>query len=179
MTAKVYKGVNVFYQIKYSLVGRIGARRPKRRRALIMDSCGNSVGRIYLVRDKGLFKQEYCIVELSGTRCYVYMVGLGKQGDKSPIYCNESQIAEVDKGCIVHDNLDEYEMYAINENAMTIALLFSVYWDLLRYRNSGEFTYKKVSVRYNYTLDRAYKEKYTPDFVRRIRLEDASYLRRP
>ena len=107
------------------------------------------------------------------------MVGLGKRGEKSPIFCNDSQIAEVDRTLVAPGSLAEYSIYALNENALSIALLFGVYWDLMQYKVARNGLCKKGSLRYRNTVDREYSARYTSEFARRVRQEDVSCIKRP
>lgn len=71
-----------------------------------------------------------------------------------PLYEGEQQVAMIHKGTKVHGNLDEYELYALDQKRMLAAVIYAAYLDVLKYRNIGEFSKHKVQVKYTISLSK-------------------------
>lgn len=81
-----------------------------------------------------------------------YEISLWRDGTYFPIYENGTQVAMVHKGTKVRNNLDEYELYALDSRSLYIAVLFTSYVDVLKYRNMDNVHRHKVEVRFGITL---------------------------
>ena len=130
----------------------------------IWSSDDELVGHAYLKRSKAFFGYMYFEYVLNGKTFYAYEVGMGKQGIKIPIYDEDKQIALIEKGVVVYDNKDEYEIVGIDDYAIEVAALFNLYYDFVRFGRYGQVVYKSKEVSYLYTINKELKNKYDQTF---------------
>lgn len=97
----------------------------------------------------------------------MYKVGLGKEGIKFPIYCGEQQIALIEKDYTVHNNLDAYNIYSLDEHAAFVAIIFGFKLDK-SYSHGGMAVSKSVEKDYLLTLNKELRSKYNPDFKQMV-----------
>ena len=131
----------------------------------VRDGAGRSIGRL-CQRRVGSFLSRYQYTELSLYRTVlrIYEVGLGREGMKYPVYDGERQLALIEKPPVVYDNLDEYFICGFDEFGEFASLLFSLYLDVLSYRNAGEYVVRKKEMRYVWTRRKELLEKCDPAF---------------
>jgi len=120
------------------------------------------IGQIYnKTTDGNIFKRfEY----FYGTKYQLYLVALGKEGDKYPIYKDNVQVSLIEKGNVVYNNLDEYQIYAKDFDTIEMSILFCLYLDLMEYDHLGEVVKDYVSKSYTLTFLKELKSKYDPSF---------------
>ena len=136
---------------------------------VIYDSNNQEVGRFSILGGgKGFKTYEYYKLEFLNNQYYIFEVGLGKDGIKYPIYCNDVQIALIEKDSVVYNNLDEYNIFAIDANAAFISYLSALYLDIVRYSNRGEVNKKGFQKYYVKTTLQELKNKYNPDFKNQL-----------
>lgn len=127
---------------------------------------GEAIGRI--LHEPNVFSTPLYKIELNSQQWTVYMVGKGRQGLKFPIYdANEKQIALMEKDVFVKNNLDRYDLYALDQTGILISTLFGIYYDWKDFRNQGEFRAHKASVSITFSLKKSVKDKYDPSFKAR------------
>ena len=130
----------------------------------IKDCMGNTAGAIYRKRTKGFFGYYFFELHLDGKEYKIYEIGLGKQGIKLPVYIGEQQIALIEKGTHTANNLDSYDLSAVDAKTAQISSLFCVYYDFMRFGNHGEVSVNSKQVTYVYTGNKKLKEKYNPNW---------------
>lgn len=130
---------------------------------------GEQIGEIARIRQRtGFLKSyNYLALRLNGVDYQLYKIGLGKQGIKCPIYCGQRQIAQINKGTIVKNNLDEYTLLALDEAAAVTAVFFGLYMDTIYYANRNEYVRNSTSVHYETTLNKDLMAWYDPAFEAR------------
>lgn len=86
-------------------------------------------GTVYQTEQKsGWFnKFQFHQLQANGQTFDMYPIGFGEEGAKCPIYCDNRQIAQIEKPCVVHNDLHQYQIIAENEDAGLIAILFCCY----------------------------------------------------
>lgn len=127
-------------------------------------------GTLYGKRSDGFFLTRYgfdCLELSTGTVYDMYEVGLGKAGIVYPIYRDGVQVAEIHKGCVVHNNLDEYTVYAVDQEAQRNAVLLCVYLDGRGFARRGEMTKNYTERVYYKTTNKQLCAKYDPTFRKR------------
>ena len=132
---------------------------------------GKNYGKLYNADAPGGIFSRFgytCLELLDGTVFSMYEIGLGKEGIVYPIYKGDTIIAEIDKGCVVHNNLDEYSIYAEDEDACQIAILLCIYLDASAFANRGEIIKSGVSNLHFKTINKRLIAKYDPTFKARI-----------
>lgn len=132
---------------------------------------GKSYGKMYAAVSDGNFFTRYgyvCLELPDGAVFSMYEIGLGKDGIVYPIYKGEKIVAEIDKGCVVHNNLDDYSIFAEDEEACMIAVLLCIYLDANSFANRGEIVKSGVSKMYFKTTNKRLNAKYDPAFKARI-----------
>lgn len=65
-------------------------------------------------------------MKLNGMIFDLFPIGFGNEGSKSPIYNGNKQIAQIEKDCIVYNDLHNYRIFAEDLFASQIAI-FSVF----------------------------------------------------
>ena len=101
-----------------------------------------------------LVKADTFDISFHGYDYTAYEIALWKDGIYFPVYENEKQVAMVHKGTKVRDNLDVYELYALDSRSMYTTVLFAAYIDVLKFRHAGEFCKNKVEVKFSFSLSR-------------------------
>lgn len=96
-------------------------------------------------------------------KCYDKSIGKTK---RIAIYENDVQIAECIKPLQVTDNLDYYRIYLLPkyENLSSIIAFFTIYFDYLYHRNSGEIMVHKQEIQTTYTYN-AYNKYYNENWI--------------
>lgn len=119
---------------------------------------------------RGIFNRfEYFEMNDKTGTYQLYAIGLGKEGNKFPVYKDDIQIALIEKDCIVYNNLDEYRIYAIDEGISFVTFVFGLYIDVLMYGNRGEKMKESVQKTYNLTTNKELRSKYDPTFIERCK----------
>ena len=133
----------------------------------IRNAQDEAVGSICHVLPKGLRDAPYDRIELFGREWIVYQVGLGSQGLKFPVYEDGRQIALLEKQPVAFNNLDVYELYALEQEGILLAALFGVYYDWKAFAKTGEYNSRNASATVVLTLRKSVKNKYDPSFKER------------
>ncbi|WP_294953169.1 hypothetical protein [uncultured Eubacterium sp.] len=139
-------------------------------RPYIIDKNGVQNGIVYQTKfNGGLFKKfDYHQMKKAGITYDLFPIGLGTDGSKSPIYQDNTQIAQIEKDCVVYNDLHTYKIFAQDEFSGEIAVLFAIYM----YINAGYKPGKKditstVKV-VTKTTNKLLLEKYNSDFTKYI-----------
>ena len=90
-------------------------------------------------------------IEICDNKGPLYTVKSTIVGD-APV--TEQQVAMIHKGTKVRGNLDEYELYALDQKGMLAAVIYAAYLDVLKHRNIGELSKHKVQVKYTVSLSK-------------------------
>lgn len=130
---------------------------------------GEQIGEIANVRQRTGFLKSYNYLALRLNRVdyQLYKIGLGKQGIKCPIYCGQRQIAQINKGTVVKNNLDEYTLLALDEAAAVTAVFFGLYLDTVFFEDHDEYAPRSTHVHYETTLNKDLMAWYDPAFEAR------------
>ena len=98
----------------------------------------------------------------------LFPIGFGNEGSKSPIYNGNKQIAQIEKDCIVYNDLHNYRIFAEDSFASQIAILFCIYMYInVGYKSGEKVISSKVKV-VSITTNKLLKEKYNPEFIKSI-----------
>lgn len=135
---------------------------------IIRSWSGETIGCIYHKITKYFFGYTYYEQQLNGRQFSAYEVGLGKDGVKIPIYEGDQQVALIEKGTVVYDNKDEYDLFALDLFYLEAAAIFNIYYDIIRFKDPGEIVHKSKKVNYIYTWREELKAKYDPAFRNRV-----------
>lgn len=157
------------YDVKERLLG-FGKNKADKKRVpyKILDVFGDSCGAIYEKRTDGFFfnRYNYYDVDLDGKTYTMYIVGLGNEGTKYPVYLGKKQVALIEKEVIIHDNLDHYTVYTIDDSFNFLAYLICLYVDARFYGNRGEVSPNKMEKSVTITYNKKVKRKYNEAFKR-------------
>ena len=128
------------------------------------------IGNVYQVEKKeGWFSIiDYLELIYSGLNYNAYPIGLGREGGKSPVYCGETQIAQIDKAGEIYNDLHHFDIYAVDQQAAEVAVLFVAYMYINANFKPGEKATKSYVKYTSITTNKTLKSKYNPDFVKRI-----------
>lgn len=127
---------------------------------------GNCVGNVYQTHEKlGIFKEiVYHRMNFNDNQYESYVIALGKEGIKYPIYCGNTQIALAEMEYKVYNDLYAFQISAINEEAALIAIMFCMYQYVIVYYKAGKKPVKSVSTTMEYTRNKQELAKYYPAF---------------
>ena len=122
------------------------------------------------------FKEQYrpgkkiaChVIELNCLHFIAYHVGHGKDGTHYPIYEGEHQIALVKKPTTVRNGHDFYNIIALDDNALTIAVLFALYEDICEHTYNNLHAGPAVRITALSTSNPYLLKRDDPDFERRV-----------
>lgn len=129
------------------------------------------IGSVYQAQHKiSFFKNiDFIRINKTGILYDLFPIAFGDEGGKSPIYCGSQQIAQIEKECIVYDDLHHYEIYAVDEKAGWIALLFGMYMYVNACYKPGVKAYSSKSKTFSVTKEPYLLEKYNPYFKNTIK----------
>lgn len=127
-------------------------------------------GTVYQTKFNGGFfkKFDYHQMNLNGMIFDLFPIGFGNEGSKSPIYNGNKQIAQIEKDCIVYNDLHNYRIFAEDSFASQVAIFFCIYMFVnAGYKPGEKAISSKVKIVSN-TTNKLLKEKYNPDFIKKI-----------
>lgn len=127
-------------------------------------------GYIYQTEQKnGWFdKFQFHQLQANGQYFNMYPIGFGEQGAKCPVYCGESQIALIEKECVVYNDLHQYHVLSLDESAGLIAYLFCNYMYTLACYEPGVQTKQSCAKYVSVTKNKTLLQKYNPNFIYQI-----------
>ncbi len=113
-------------------------------------------------------KFEYYTMVKNGQAYDMFPVGLGKEGNKYPVYCGDAQIAMAEKDCVVCDDLHQYRILAQDVEAALVTLLFCLHLYVNESYKPGVKTTEGKMKYVSLTTNKTLKRKYDPAFKDRI-----------
>lgn len=130
----------------------------------------NIVGEVYQTEHKkNIFsKYDYIKCFYNQKEYNLYSVGLGERGVCS-LYCEEEQIAQIEKDGIVYNDLHDYDIYSIDENNAFIAVLMSCYMYVIACYKPGVKVTESVKKNYSKTTNKDLISKYNPEWINRVK----------
>lgn len=165
---------SVEYQLQYR-PGPLGRNltRPARDRRYVPYSitcAGQPYGELSgRTSSGGLFSRfDYDGLCVGNTEYEMFEVGLGKAGIAYPIYRNGTMVAEIDKSGTVYNNLDCYQVYAVDESALKNTVLLCLYLDARSFANRGEIMKSSVETLFYLTTNKKLKAKYDSSFKEKV-----------
>lgn len=156
------------FEMNFGKLDDVEVSHPFRPYILIENGIAN--GTVYQTKfNGGLFKKfDYHQMKKSGMTYELFPIGFGSEGSKSPVYQGNKQIAQIEKNCVVYNDLHNYRIYAEDEYASNIAVFFAIYMYVNAGFKPGEkfvsSTVKVISV----TTNKLIKEKYNSEFTKYI-----------
>ena len=153
LNIEIYDNKGHLYTVKSTIVG--DAPVTQRQMYRILPSSGFEEGQVARRRNyinvtwAATYDMFFSVHEYTA-----YEIGAWRDGMYYPIYEGAQQVAMIHKGTKVHGNLDEYELYALEQKGMLAAVIYASYLDVLKYRNIGEFSKHKVQVKYAISLSK-------------------------
>ncbi len=131
---------------------------------------GTQVGTVYSTTEKtGFFSCYQFHRMLYGAANYaMYPIGFGKEGSRCPIYQGTQQIALLEKPATVYNNLHNFSIFSLDEQAQNIAMLFCAYSYILGCYRPGEKIMQGVKTTYTISTNKVLKSKYDPGFKDRV-----------
>ena len=127
---------------------------------------GRTAGTVAQIDVKtGLFsRHQYHEMHLGGRSYELYSVGLGKAGDAGCLYCGNTQLAEIDSEATVRNELYEYEIFAVDDQAAFVSILMCCYMYVRGCYRPGEKPTASTATYVTVTTNKSLKAKYNPDF---------------
>lgn len=131
-----------------------------------------SAGKVYQVDRKESFFSIISFFEMVMESCKytMYPIGFGREGGKHPVYCGDRQIAQIEKSGEIYNDLHHYSIYALDQTAAELAVLFCAYMYVNANFKPGEKATKSVVKYTSVTTNKTLKSKYDPSFKERIQL---------
>ena len=130
----------------------------------------NIIGEVYQTEyKKNIFSKYDYIKCLYNQKEYnLYSIGLGEKGVCS-LYCNEEQVAQIEKDGIVYNDLHNYDIYSIDENSALIAVLMSCYMYVMACYKPGVKVTESVKKNYSKTTNKELISKYNPEWINGVK----------
>lgn len=118
----------------------------------------------------GIFKSiDFHQLKLSdGSELNAYPIAMGEDGCKTPIYNSDVQIAQIENPSTIYNDMHNYKIFAIDENAAKFATYLAVYMYIQTGFKPGEKHIESKVTYYGVEKDKAVLEKYNPDFCTKI-----------
>ena len=131
---------------------------------------GSEAGEIFMGAKKLSFFKRYDFKQLNyfDSVFQMYTVGLGKEGYKFPIYKGSEQIAQVEKDCVVYNDLHNYKAFIKEEDYLNAVIYLCAYNYVTGPYEPGEKTYSGKETTVYITTNKLIKEKYNPEFTKYI-----------
>ena len=107
---------------------------------------------------------QYHQLQLEGRSYQLYAVGLGKQGGVCSLYCDGSQLAEIDTEATVYNELFRFETFAVDTDSAFVSILLCCYMYMLGCYRPGEAVSSSVRTRVTVTTNKDLLAKYDPNF---------------
>ena len=128
------------------------------------------IGAVYQTQHKlGIFKRVDFIQMIEKEQIYdLFPMSFGDEGGKCPVYCGKRQIAQIEKDCVVYNDLHQYQIFAEDEKSGFLALIFSLYMYVNACYKPGEKTYSSKSKTFSVTKEEYLLERYNPYFKNHI-----------
>ena len=128
------------------------------------------VGEVYQTEyKKNIFSKYDYIKCLYNQKEYnLYSIGLGEKGVCS-LYCNEEQIAEINKDGIIYNDLHNYDIYSIDQNSALIAVLMSCYMYVMACYKPGVKVTESVKKNYSKTTNKDLISKYNSEWIDKVK----------
>lgn len=132
---------------------------------------GKEIGLIFQAEKKISLFKGYSFYEMScfGNTYTMYAIGMGNEGGKMPIYCGDTQIAQIEKDCVVYNGLHNYKVY-IEQNVPIKAIIWlCAYLYVTGQYTPGEKIISGKTKTISVTTNKLLKEKYNPKFTENIK----------
>ena len=122
-------------------------------------------GAVYQTRSKDSFLKKYDFHQmlLLGKYYDLYPIGFGEMGAKNPIYCGTEQVGQINKECVVYNDLHNYQIYAF-DNDVIAAIIFCCYMYVNAGFKPGVKTTMSVVKVVSKTTNKLLLSKYQPSF---------------
>lgn len=140
-------------------------------RPYIINKNGIYNGVVYQTKNNGgLFKKfDYHQMKKAGVTYDLFPIGLGKEGSKSPVYQDNTQIAQIEKEWVVYNDLHIYKVFAQDKFSSEIAVLFAIYMYINAVYNPGEKVISSTVKVVSTTTNKLLLEKYNSNFTKYIK----------
>lgn len=131
---------------------------------------GETVGHVYQTYQKtGVFSRyDYHHMEYHGISYDMFPIGFGREGSKSPIYMGSRQISLIEKECEVIDELHQFHVFAEDDRAAEVSVLFACYMYTNAFYVPGKKVTSSVSKTVSISTNKELKAKYDSKFKKRI-----------
>ena len=107
-------------------------------------------------------------MEFDDKKYGLYPIGFGNEGGKHPVYCGDTQIAQVEKPAEVRDDLHNYTIYAVDSEAAARSVLLVAYMYVNANYKPGEKVTKSYVKCYSVTKSKTLLSKYDPEFKEKL-----------
>lgn len=133
---------------------------------IIEDAYKRELGRIVFEHSFNPFRIHKILLSWNDFSGWSVCIGRGKEGIAYPIFADGDRVqgALVEKPCIVRDNLDVYNLYAVEPELLELSALLALCVDARQYRNLHGMAKKKISYTYTTTLNPAIRALYCKEF---------------
>lgn len=132
---------------------------------------GKESGLIFQAEKKISLFKGYGYYEMN---CYentytMYAIGMGSEGAKFPIYCENIQVAQIEKDCVVYDGLHNYKVYIKQDDLVDVVVWLCAYLYVTGMYTPGEKIIHGKTKTVSITTNKVLKEKYNPEFINSIK----------
>ena len=107
-------------------------------------------------------------MEFNDKKYDLYPIGFGNGGGKHPVYCGDTQIAQVEKPGEIRDDMHNYTIYAIDSDAAELSVLLVAYMYVNANYKPGEKVTKSYVKCYSITKNKTLLSKYDPEFKEKL-----------
>lgn len=156
------------FKMVYGKMDNLEAKRPFRPYLIYRGSTPD--GTVYQTEfNGGLFKKICCHqMKLNGMIFDLFSISFGNEGLKAPLYNGDKQIAQIEKDCIVYNDLHNYRIFAEDSFASQVAIFFCIYMYVCAdYKPGKKVVWSKEKTFFT-TTNKLLKEKYNPEFIKSI-----------
>ena len=135
-------------------------------RPYLIKQDGVEIGAVYQTKyNGGLFQKfEFHQMKNNGLFYDLFPIDMGEDGCKCPIYRDGKQIAQVEKECVVYNDLHHYQVFASDAAAGLISVLFCLYMYVNGCYKPGEKAVISKSKTVAVTLNKRLKAMYNAHF---------------
>ena len=133
----------------------------------------NVVGNIFqsIIKNTLFLRSYYHLCTYNNKEYISYPIGLGKK-TISAIYCDNTQIAQIEHDNTVYNDLHNYTIYCESRDTAFISILIACYTYIIKAYKAGQKVISSKVISFDKTTNKYLLEKYNPNFVDNIKQKE-------
>lgn len=122
------------------------------------------------VKNRSIIKYDYYHLTYNAQEYSLYTYGLGEKIVYT-LYQNKIQIAQIEKSCIITNDLHDFNIYAKEEKNLYISILYCLFIYGTIYYKPYEKSLQSTKKLFNHSINKELESKYNPNWLKDNNLE--------